>query len=119
MDTGLAAASSRLAWGYCPGCYKLQDSLGLLAWLLQAPGSPEVYWPGCYRPKVGLRGTGLAATGLRLAWGYWLLLAPGWPGGTVLAATSSRIAWGYWPGCYRLQVRLRGTGLAATGPKLA
>ena len=105
--TGLAAAALRIAWGYWPGCYRLQvglrgtglaaahrgywpcsyspqDSLGVLAWLLQAPGCSEV-----------------------LAW----LLQP--IESTGLAATALRIAWGYLPGCYRLQVGLRGTGLAA------
>ena len=77
---------------------------GLLSWLLQAPGWPEDYWPGCYRPKVSL--------GL-LIW----LLQP--TAGTGLAATGCKLAWGYWPGCCRLQVGLRGTGLAATGPRLA
>ena len=171
VGTGLAATTLRIAWGYWPGCYRLQvgvrgtglaaaahrgywpccyspqDSLGVLAWLLQAPGLPWGtglaaaalriacgYWPGCYRLQVGLRGTGLAAAHR----GYWpcsyspqdslgvlacLLQAPGWPEvlawllqpieGTGLAATALRIAWGYLPGCYRLQVGLRGTGLAA------
>ena len=115
--TGPATTGPMLALGYWPGCYSPQDSLGLLVWLLQAPGWPEGYWPGCFRPQVGLRCTGLVATGRRLAWGTdlsaafrrgyrpccyspqdslgvlaWLLQAPGWPRGTGLAATSSRLA---------------------------
>ena len=61
---GLAAAAHRWYW---PGCYSLRDSLGLLVWLLQAPGWPEGYWPSCFWPTIGLMGTGLAATGRRLA----------------------------------------------------
>ena len=108
--------------GYWPGCYRPHVGLRVLAWLLQAAGWP---WgtglagaahmgPGCYRPHVGLRVLGVLAR---------LLQAPGWPwvlawlpqptGGTGLAATALRIAWGYWPGRYRLQVCLAGTGLAA------
>ena len=35
-----------------------------------------------------------------------------------MAATGRKLAWGYWPGCRRLQVGLRGTVLAASGPRL-
>ena len=70
--TGMAATSHR---GYWPGCYSPHYSLGVLAWLLQAPGLPGVL--------------------------AWLLQAPGWPGCTGLAATGLRLAWGYRPGCYR------------------
>ena len=79
--------------------------MGVLAWLLQAPGWHDGYWPGCYRPQVGLRGTCLAATDWRLAWGY-LSGCCSPQGGTGLAATTFRIASGYWPGCYRPQVGL-------------
>ena len=51
--TGQAVTGLRFAWGFWPGCYTTQVSLGVLAWLLQARG-----WPG---------GTGVAATGSRLA----------------------------------------------------
>ena len=130
-----------LAWAYWPCYYRPQVGLGVLAWLLHPTGGTDlaatalriawVYWPGCYRLQVGLTGTGLAAAAHRGYWPCcyspqdslwvlaWLLQAPGWPGGTGLAATSSRLAWWYWPGCYKLQVGLRGTGLAATGPMLA
>ena len=88
--SGLAATALRIAWGYWPGCYRLQvgltgtglaaaahrgywpccyspqDSLGVLAWLLEAPG-----WPG--------------VTGLVLAW----LLQP--TGGTGPAFTGPRL----------------------------
>ena len=77
---------------------------GLLSWLLQAPGWHEDYWPGCYRPKVSL--------GLLI-----LLQQP--TAGNGLAATGCKLAWGYWPGCCRLQVGLRGTGLDATDRRLA
>ena len=90
-----------------------------------------MYWPGCYMLQVGLRGTGLAAAAHRWYWPCcyspqdsigvlaWLQQAPGWPWGTGLAAAALRIAWGYSPGCYRLQVGLRGTGLAATALRIA
>ena len=80
-----------------------------------AATAPRGYWPGCYSPQYSL---GVLA---------WLLQAPVWPGGTGLAATGPRLAWGYWPGCYRPQVGLGvlawllqtpglpvGTGLAVT-----
>ena len=95
---------------YWPSCC-MQVCLGVITWLLQAPcllgvtgmaaAGPMLawaYWPGFYRPQVGL---GVLAC----------LLQP--TGGSGLAATALRIAWGYWPGCYRLQVGLTGTGLAA------
>ena len=66
-----------MAWGYWPGCYRPKVGLGVQAWLLEDPG-----WPG---------GTGLAASGPMLAWG------------TGPAATGPRLAFriasGYWPGC--------------------
>ena len=71
----MAATAPRIAWGYLPGCFRPQVGLGVLAWLLQAPG-----WSG---------GTGMAA------------IAPESPGGTGLAATAHR---GYWPGCYSLRM---------------
>ena len=104
MGTGLAAAALRIAWVTCLGATGSRLAYGVLAWLLQAPCLPEGYWPGCYRPQVGL---GVLA---------WLLFPIG---GTGLAATALRIAFWYWPGCYKLQVGLRVTGLAATGPRLA
>ena len=73
----MAATAHR---GYWPGCYCPLYNLGVLAWLLQAPG-----WPG---------GTGLAAAGPRLAWG------------TGMVATGPMLAWGYWPGYNRPQVGL-------------
>ena len=88
--TTLATAAQR---GYWPCRYSPQDRLGVLACLLQAPCWPG-YWPGCYKLQVGL---GVLA---------WLLHATGWPEG-------------YWPGWYRPLVGLRGTGLAATGSRLA
>ena len=45
------------------------------------------YWPGYFRPQVSL---GVLA---------WLLQASGWPGDTGVAATGPKLAWGYWPGC--------------------
>ena len=36
--TGMAATAPRIAWGYWPGCFRPQVGLGVLAWLLQAPG---------------------------------------------------------------------------------
>ena len=100
-----------MALGYWPGCYRTHAGLGLLAMQLQSTG-----------------GTGLAATSPILAWRYWLLQATGLPWGTGLAAAAHIGYWqcyrpqvglGYWPGCYRLQVGLRVTGLAATGPRFA
>ena len=85
--TGLAAAAHR---GYWPCCYKPQDSLGVLAWLLQAPGVLAWLLPGL-----------LVCLGI-LAW---LLHAPGWPGDTGVAATGPKLAWG--------------TGLAAACPRFA
>ena len=137
-DTGMAAAGPMLAWAYLPGCYRPQVGLGVLAWLLQPTGGTGLaattlriawgYCPGCYRLQVCLTGTGLAAAFHRGYWPCcfsprdslgvlaWLLQALGWRLDTGLAATSSRLAWGYWPGCYKLQVGLRGTCLAAIGP---
>ena len=100
--TGLAATSPMLAWGYWllqaaglpwgtglaaaahMGVLAVLRAAGwpkLLVRLLQTPGWPEGYWPGCYMPQVCLglliwllqptSGTGLAATGRKLAWGYW------------------------------------------------
>ena len=92
-----------MAWGYWPGCYRPKVGLGVKAWLLEDPG-----WPG---------GTGLAASGPMLAWGTGpaatgprlaFRIASGyWPGccsphgGTGLGATALRNAWVYWPACYR------------------
>ena len=81
--TGLAAAAHK---GYWPCCYRPQVDLGVLAWLLQAPG-----WSGVLAWL--LQAAGLPGV---LAW----LLQPTW-GGTGMAATALNIAWGYWPGCYR------------------
>ena len=90
MGTGLVATVHR---GYLPGRFSPQDSLGVLALLLQAPGWPGGtdldstnpslawgYWPGCFRPLVGLGvlawllqprgGTGRAAQALSIAWAY-------------------------------------------------
>ena len=149
----MAATGRRLAWGYWPGscnpqgdwlcCYRPQVDLGVLAWLLHAPGWPEIlawlpqaaglpggtgmaaaahrgYWHGCYSSQYSL---GVLA---------WLLQAPGWPEATGLAVTGPRLAWMYWPGCYRPQVGLGilgwllhapgspgDTGLADTGHRLA
>ena len=111
--TGLAPTSSRLA-------------LGVLAWLLHAPDWPEGYWPGCYRPQVGLgywlgccspqgyllccycpqNGLGVLAWLLQTpGWPEvlaWLLQAPGCPVGTGLTATAHR-----------------GTGLAAAALRIS
>ena len=57
--TGLAGAAHM---GYSPRCYSPQECPGVVACLLQAPAMP-----GCYKLLVGLRGTGLAATGPRFA----------------------------------------------------
>ena len=127
-----------MAWGYWPGCYRPQvslgvlqpiwDRLGILARLLQAPCWSGVaglaakgpmlawrYWPGCCRPHVGL---GVLA---------WLLQAPGWPVGSGLAATAHRgtcraasalmIASGYW--LLQAPCWPGGTDLASTNPSLA
>ena len=112
--------------GYWPGCYSPQYSLGVLVWLLQAPGWPRVLaWqlqaPGCSGVLAWLLqptgGTDLAATALSILGVLaWLLQAAGWPGGTGLAAAAHRgfrpgcyspqDSLGYWPGCYRPQVGL-------------
>ena len=103
MGIGLVATGPRSSLGYWPGCYRPQADLGVLAWLLQAPG-----WPG---------GTGLAAADPRLAWGTGLAATrvAGLPGDTDLAAAAHRgfrqgccspqdsmgvpmLAWGYRPG---------------------
>ena len=92
LGTGLTATALSIAWWYWPGCYRPQVCLGVMAWLLQAAGLPQV----------------------DLAW---LLQAAGCPGGTGLAAAAHRGYWpccyrpqvdlgGYWPGCYRPQVGL-------------
>ena len=51
-DTGLAATALSIAWG-----------TGLAA---RGPRLAWGYWPGCYRPQVGLGDTGLVAAGPRL-----------------------------------------------------
>ena len=110
----MAAACPMLAWGYWPGCYRPQVGLGVLAWLQQPTG-----------------GTGLAATALRIAWGNWSGCYRLQVGLRVLAWLLQASGWpeGYWPGCCRPQIGLGvltcllqpagGSGLAATGPRLA